>query len=156
MESKEEKLAFKTRIKEVCVSVINERISFLIEAIQQAQDSANSESKSSMGDKYETTRAMGQLDADMNAKQLKEAQNELNALKLIHTDVLYTNVMPGSVVMFENTIFFIACGLGAIKFDNTEVITLSVKSPLYLQIKQKAIGDKFLFKNSEKQIEALF
>jgi hypothetical protein len=38
--------------------------------MESAQQSANSEEKSSAGDKYETSRAMGHLEKDMHARQL--------------------------------------------------------------------------------------
>lgn len=42
--------------------------------MEGAQEAANSESKSSAGDKYETGRAMAQLERDRHAQLLAEAQ----------------------------------------------------------------------------------
>ena len=72
----QQKINFKVQIKQHCLLVIEQRIKTAQTAMQNAQDSANNENKSTAGDKYETARAMGQLDRDMNAKQLKEAQQE--------------------------------------------------------------------------------
>lgn len=154
--SKEEKLKFKQQLKASMVSLLEARIDHSIEAIRQAQDSANSESKSAMGDKYETSRAMGQLDAEMNAKQLKEAQTELSALKQMNVETLYTVAVPGSVVCMGELILFTAAGLGTVNVMGKTVITLSVRSPLFMQLKQKAVGESILFQNKEQKITSIF
>lgn len=48
---------------------IEERITITKLAIANAQEAANSQDKSSAGDKYETGRAMGHLEKDMYARQ---------------------------------------------------------------------------------------
>ena len=59
-----------------CTALLVQRITVSETAMKNAQESANSEDKSSAGDKYETSRAMGHLDRDMNAKQLLVAKQD--------------------------------------------------------------------------------
>ncbi len=66
--SLKEKLQFKEKLKDEAISIVQNRINSAATAMANAQESANSNDKSSAGDKYETSRAMGQLDRDMNAK----------------------------------------------------------------------------------------
>ena len=57
-----QKLSFKAfKLKNFALDLIGQRMTTAKEAMQQAQESANSEEKSSAGDKYETGRAMGHL-----------------------------------------------------------------------------------------------
>jgi hypothetical protein len=63
----------KIKLYQYCVEFIDKRIAGAREAIQIAQDSANEETKSSAGDKYETGRAMAQLEIEKNTTQLEEA-----------------------------------------------------------------------------------
>ena len=85
--SEKDKIAFKNLVKTECIKLINQRIANAKSAVSQAQDAANSSDKSTAGDKYETSRAMGQIDSDMNSKQLLEAEQELSFLEKI--DVIW-------------------------------------------------------------------
>jgi hypothetical protein len=67
---------------------LEERMQAAWGAMQAAQASANEESKSSAGDKYETARAMGQLDRDMYARQYEQARQERVLIERI--DPLHT------------------------------------------------------------------
>ena len=69
------RLERKEKLHDACVAYVDERISFLNETIKETQNSANNESKSSMGDKYETTRSMMHLENEQMSIQLKEALN---------------------------------------------------------------------------------
>ncbi len=56
--------------------------------MDRAQEAANSEGKSPAGDKYETGRAMGQLQKEMHGRQLAEYAKEVKALQSIVVDLL--------------------------------------------------------------------
>jgi len=54
-------------------------------AMDAVQQSANSETKSTAGDKHETARAMAQLEVEMLSKQLEEVNKSIALLKRIPT-----------------------------------------------------------------------
>ena len=56
----------KEKLIEYVKNHLNQRIQNSLSAMQAAQESANGDSKSSAGDKYETTRAMGHLDREVS------------------------------------------------------------------------------------------
>jgi len=78
-----EKIALKNTLKQYALALIEQRIATAREAIDQAQQAANQEEKSSAGDKYETGRAMGHLQKDMYARQLSENRKELAILHAV-------------------------------------------------------------------------
>lgn len=129
-------------IKEHCKTLLLDRIEYAEKAMKAAQESSNSEDKSSAGDKYETGRAMGHLDREMNAKQLAKAQIELTELNKIDLKP-NSNIQIGSLVQTENTIYFISVGLGAILVNNIPVVVVSPKSPLAIQLMGKKTGQLF-------------
>jgi hypothetical protein len=134
----------KETILETCKALVSQRIHTAETAMKEAQESSNSEEKSSAGDKYETARAMGQLARDMNAKQLMQAKTELaelNKMDLKKTD----SVKTGSLVETDTALYFIAVGLGVITIDGVQVVVLSPKSPLALQIWGKTQQEVFVF-----------
>src|SRR5580693_2338076 len=93
-----EKIAFKQRLKRWALDGIGQRIAASRAAIDQAQQAANQEEKSSAGDKYETGRAMGHLQKDMHARQLAESMRELASLHAVNADTLYTIAGPGALL----------------------------------------------------------
>jgi len=124
-------------------------------AMLDAQEAANSEEKSSMGDKYETGRAMSQLARDMSAKQVFENKQELaNLLKLENTKTDKT-IVQGSVVMANEKVFYIAVGLGVIDFNGMQVTVLSPKAPLAQLMLGKKAGDVFELNKKQFAIEQI-
>ncbi len=121
-------------------------------AIDNAQEAANSEEKSSVGDKYETGRAMGHLQKDMFAKQQVENTKELDQLLKINTDSIYTTVQTGAFVKCTDYSFFIAAGLGKQVIDNQTVFFLSPYAPLARLLLHKKKGDHFSFNRMETEI----
>lgn len=124
-------------------------------AMLDAQEAANSEEKSSMGDKYETGRAMSQLARDMSAKQVFENKQELaNLLKLENTKT-DKSIVQGSVVMANEKVFYIAVGLGVIDFNGMQVTVLSPKAPLAQLMLGKKAGDIFELNKKQFAIEQI-
>jgi transcription elongation GreA/GreB family factor len=138
-------------IVEKCKLLILQRISNAEYAMKAAQEGANSEDKSSAGDKYETSRAMGQIDRNMNAKQLLQAQQELAELSKI-TIQQSSVVRQGTFVRTEQTKYFIAVGLGSLQIENETVIILSPKSPLAIALMGKQAGDNLVFNQKSTRI----
>lgn len=151
-----DKLAFKQQVKDAGLTVLLRRIHTAGSAMQQAQDSANQEDKSSAGDKYETARAMGQLDRDMNARQLAEAHKEYAFLQNVDVSKFEQAIIPGSACALDEQMVFIGCGLGAIEAAGQSVIMLSARSPLYEQLKGKRQGETVMFQGRQVVIKAVF
>ena len=116
------------------------------QAMNAAQEAANGEDKSSAGDKYETSRAMGQLDRNMNAKQLAEVQKELAELERLEknppkTDMVYS----GSLIKTSMGYLYIAVGLGKQEIENQHVVLLSKNSPLAMALLGKKAKEQLVF-----------
>jgi transcription elongation GreA/GreB family factor len=138
------KLPDKEKILAACKELLMQRIATAEQAMKAAQEASNSEDKSSAGDKYETARAMGQLDRDMNARQLAQAQKEL--AELVKISLLpFTTVKTGALVHCDTATYFIATGLGPVTIEGQQVVVLSPLSPLARLMAGKSAGDSFLF-----------
>jgi hypothetical protein len=66
-----------------CQKIVEDRLATAQQAMDAAQQSANQEEKSSAGDKYETGRAMAQLERDKAATQVEENKKMLTVLRQI-------------------------------------------------------------------------
>jgi len=154
--TKEHKLQYKKRLHQYGITILQERIDATMLAMQNAQAAANSEEKSSAGDKYETGRAMSHLEKDMHARQLVANQNELASLLSVQCNTIHSIVSTGSIVIFNGFTFFIAAGLGKIIFDGEAVYLLSPSAPVAKLLLTKIVGDKMNFNNKEIIIENIF
>lgn len=151
-----EKIAFKEKLRSQCIALIEERMQLAAEAMQQAQDAANAEEKSSAGDKYETGRAMNHIQKDLHARQLAENRKELEALLAIDCSQVRTTAGAGAIVIAGDVRFFIAAGLGAISFEGEKILAISPQAPLARIMNNKKAADTILFNRQEKQITEVF
>ena len=150
----------KTEIKKSLVSqskaIIQEKIDVLSKMMGDAQDSANNESKSSAGDKFETGRAMMHMERDKYARQLHQAKQLRNRLNLIKPELLYEHVRFGSVVKTRLANYFIAISAGRIEVAGQKFYSISPEAPLAQQFLKKRAGDTVLFNDREMEILEVF
>jgi hypothetical protein len=152
----QEKVAYKNKLKQFCKNIIHQRIEISKASIENAQQSANSEEKSSAGDKYETARAMSHLERDMHTRQLAENLKELSALYAINTNAIYDTITNGAFVKCAEVSFFIAIGIGKQIIEGDKILFLSLSAPLAKLMEHKKTGDKFIFLDKEIFIEEVY
>jgi len=155
-ETNEQKLAWKQALKNACLQLLYTRIANIEQAMLEARESANSEEKSSAGDKYETSRAMGHLAQEMQSKQLEDAKQELDQVNRLNTTTIFTSSATGAVVICADIIFYISIGLGNTEVDGHKVMLLSPKAPIAAALHQKKKGDTFVFNKKEVTIQHIF
>ncbi|SKA48397.1 hypothetical protein SAMN04488128_11210 [Chitinophaga eiseniae] len=146
----DERIAHKQLLKQHAEQVLLQRIAITQQAMDEAQAAANQESKSSVGDKYETARAMSQLEKDMHARQLIAHQQDLQALCAVNVQAIYQAPVAGAFVRSATACFFIGTGLGKQLINGEMVIFLSPVSPLAKQLMPKKKGDEFEFKGKDR------
>jgi hypothetical protein len=151
-----EKIAFKNKLKLAGEQIIEQRIATAKALINNAQEAANNEEKSSAGDKYETARAMNQLEKEMHSKQLAQQLKELALLHEVKTDFVYDAATSGTCIECAGMIFFIAAGLGKQTIDGKLIVFLSPQAPLAKQLHHKKAGDHFVFNGMETTIETVY
>jgi transcription elongation GreA/GreB family factor len=122
------------------------------EAIQVAQQSANEETKSSAGDKYETGRAMAQLEIEKSMIQLGEAKKLKQVLDQISVERESPIISMGSVVFTNQGNFFIAISAGQFVIDSKTYFAISPNSPIGQKLMGLHAHDSFLFNKKEYQI----
>ena len=147
---------FKQSVIDTCKHLLQQRAFTAEQAMNAAQEAANGEDKSSAGDKYETSRAMGQLDRNMNAKQLAEVQKELAELERLEknppkTDMVYS----GSLIKTSMGYLYIAVGLGKQEIENQNVVLLSKNSPLALALLGKKAKEQIAFNGKNIGVEQI-
>jgi len=140
----DEKINFKKKLKDYCVELLVQRLDTVDKLVTEAQESANNEGKSSAGDKYETSRAMGHLQKEMYLQQAQKIRHEL--LKANSTEiVLHPGIIKkGTVIITDKLSIFICVGLGKKTMDNRTVLFVSDEAPLYTLLQNKSAGGMFI------------
>jgi hypothetical protein len=151
-----DKLRIKKELLRVCELIVEDRIITSSLAMQHAQESANSDDKSSAGDKYETGRAMGQRESDMHSVQLKQNQQDLVFLQSINTTVIHQYSGLGAILKCKDFLLFISLGLGSATHESQKVFFLSPYAPLALALKGKCAHDHFIMGGKEIEILDIF
>lgn len=142
----------KLTLYQACVDALESKIAIAKKSMEEAQESANNETKSSAGDKYETGRAMSQNERDMYAKQLSELQHQYKMLKAIKPEKPFSSVEAGAWVSTETGSFFVAISLGPIKLDGKAVAVISPVSPIAQSLLGKTKGESYQWMGKEIKI----
>jgi transcription elongation GreA/GreB family factor len=115
----------------------------LQEALSQATEASNQDSKSSAGDKHETGKAMMQLEQEKLGKQLQDINTQIELLHKIADSKNKSSAQLGSLVTTNHGRFYLAIGLGKIEIDVTPYFIISPQSPIGLQMVGKKVGEGF-------------
>lgn len=135
-----------------CQTYVQQRIATAQQAMEAAQEAANSESKSSAGDKYETGRAMAQLERDRHAQLLAEAMKLSQELTRLNIDKKYDTIQPGSLVITNKGLFFISISAGKISINGTDYFAVSPASPIATLLAGHKVGDAVTFNKLTYQV----
>ena len=128
--------SLKLQLHAHCLQYIEERMKAAQDAIHIAQQSANEETKSSAGDKYETGRAMAQLEIEKNSTQLAESLKLKQTLEQIQPERVTDIVRMGSLVITNYGNFYIAISASQLVINGETYFIVSPASP----IGQKLMG----------------
>ena len=145
---------FKDKVFNACLHLLADRVSTAKKAMMAAQEAANGEEKSSAGDIYETSRAMGQRDREMYARQLVEAQNELHKVERLNLEPINL-IKIGSMVMANEIIYFILSGIGKVTIETTNIMVISKESPIAGAMLGKSINNEFVWNGNKMKIQEI-
>jgi transcription elongation GreA/GreB family factor len=132
----------KEKLLQICIQRIEEKLGDLQMEFDSLQNSLRNETKSSVGDKYETGRSMIHAEIQKNQQQKNEWSDMLRFCKQIHP-AQKNRVETGSFVQTDRFNYFIAIGLGALKIQGQNVFIISPGSPIGRALWQKKVGDQF-------------
>lgn len=149
-------ISTKTALHALCLQQVEQRITTAREAMDAAQAAANNEGKSSAGDKYETGRAMMQLERDQNARLLSEALKLKQALDNIDPSRLHERAQTGSLLITDQGRYYLSISLGKLELNGQEWIALSPVTPLGSSLLGLKAGEATVFNKRNYKVQHLF
>ncbi|WP_294187789.1 hypothetical protein [uncultured Sphingobacterium sp.] len=148
----------KRELLDIALKRTNDRISMIASALETARDSSTDDTKSSAGDKYETSREMIQQDINRYQKQLLEANKDLK--QLLHIESVLNSetdvARVGTLVQTNVALYFIATSIGAVKIGDSNIFVISPLAPIGQLLIGKKIGDSFVFNNIDQKVDAIY
>lgn len=148
----------KKDIKTFCLESIDGMISEFSASIKEIQLGMFEETKSSVGDKFETTRTQYQREIERLTIQLANSHTTKISI-LSMGDSKSLAVGEGSLIQLKSgtnsPMIYLAAAMGNLKFNGESLHVISLQSPLGIALIGRKKGDSFKFNAINYSIEEL-
>ncbi|TMU55192.1 3-oxoacyl-ACP synthase [Flagellimonas algicola] len=146
-------MEIKEALLQFCQDYVRDKKEVLKKRSASLQESLNSETKSSAGDKHETGRAMVQLEQEKLGQQLQEIEKMAQVLNLVDLTSSTHKIGLGNLVQTSTAHYFIAISAGAFKPKNgNPIFCISPSTPIAKLLLGKEAGDTFIFNGKNHKI----
>lgn len=143
----------KEKIQQEVKQKISDKINICESKMKSLYESKTADTKSSAGDKFETSRAMIQIEESQVQKQYKEAKDmaamHVQNLRIITEAVIDLN----SLVVANQMIFYISVSLGKLTLEDTTIFCISEKAPIAKRLIGKRIGEHIQLNDQDLEIK---
>ena len=149
-------ISFKLKVHQHCQSLLSERIESINKTINDIQQSAKGEAKSSMGDKYETGAAVAHLEIEKQQSALYNLSRMQNIFDRIDPKAPKREILPGALLNTNHGWIYVAAGLGKIIVENIEVMVISPQAPITTILTAVLAGNTGALKGEEILIDQIY
>lgn len=136
----------KSHVVEHLREVIRNKQGGLQAMMKDLQEAAANDTKSSMGDKYETSREMSKQEIQKLGAQLRILQEQESLLERVARRTSSSSVGQGNLVETSTGFFFLGIPLGKIEVDGTGIFCLSLESPMGQALRGTTEGQEVSFR----------
>lgn len=136
-----EKPVVKQALGVFCRNFVTERMRTIDEEIAQIRDALAAETKSSVGDEYETGRSMLQLDLEKLGTRQDHIKAMGQMLNRIPKEGGAGRIVLGSLVHTTIGDFYLSISAGTYNSDGETIHCVSMESPIVRAILGKSAGD---------------
>jgi len=136
----------KKKLLEAAKAVVAVKIKTAETAVASAMESKLNETKSSAGDKFETGRAMMQVEQEKSEMQLSQANQLMSILDHLDLGKSYPQAALGALVVTDQHSYFLSIGIGKLIVDDKIFYAISELSPIGELLIGKKKGETFSFR----------
>lgn len=136
-------------------STIENQLDLLGNELQSIADEMSKETKSSAGDKFETSREMMNQERGRLEERLAHLKQQLIIISQFKTDHSSGEIQNGSLVRTENFYFLFGLAFGKLIMDNFSIMVLSLTSPIGKKFLEKKVGDRVEFNNTIYTVQSI-
>ena len=134
---------------------LSNKIASLQEILDDTYKSTVDDTKSSAGDKHETSIAMTQLEQEKLSTQMNEFLKQQRTLIAINPNTKHQKIMQGSLVETKQAWYYFSIGIGLITVENTAIFAINPDSPLGQLLMKKKAGESVTFNGMVTEIIAV-
>ena len=142
----------KIKIHQRCLELVNNGVTEIEKAIADIREAAQGGAKSSAGDKYETTRAMADLEIEKQQNSLHNLLQMRSTLERMDPYQHHDHIAMGSLVETNQGLIYIAAGLGKITVENKDISVISFSAPVVVKLKETPVGGTAVFNGTKYKI----
>lgn len=144
--------SIKKQLVAACEAYVEVKLQTVQKTIDDLEAALKLETKCSMGDKYETGRAMLHLEFEKLAGQYEEFKKLRKTVRMIPAERKDTAVGFGSLVKTSLASYFIAIPAGELKAGGERFYAVGAAAPIALVLSGKSAGDVVRFNSREIEI----
>ena len=143
---------FKEKLLDYCKSTVRRKIELISFSMDEISGSMENETKSSLGDKHETSRARMQSEQEKLGWQMDELKGQYELLYKVDAEKSVETVSNQNLVYTTKGIFFIIIPLGKIEFEEKTIYVISPASPLGKSLVGLKINEKVKVNEFEYEV----
>ena len=145
-------MILKENLHRHCLDLLKARLEGFHAEYQELRVSLTSETKSSMGDKYETAREMIDLEKDKLSRSIEETSKMDVFLKQIDPSKISDEVKVGSLIRTRTGLFFLSVSLGKIQLYEENIFLVSPVSPIGKAMLGMKVNESFELNKIQHEI----
>lgn len=132
------------QLSNACKKYAEARIARFNATMKELEEALKPESRSCMGDKYETSRAMLHLEFEKISGQVELFNNLKKTANLTEHQPITESIGFGSAVKTSGANYFISIPAGEISAGDEKYYSVGINSPVAQLLKGKKAGDTFV------------
>lgn len=139
-------LELKKKVHQKIINSLNDGIELASKSIADLEAARDGETKSSMGDKYETSRSVIQFEKEKQEAQLNRLKHFLNQVKIINHSKSCTSIEEGSLIQTNEGYYYFSVAIGKIEIENRKINCINLNSPYGREMRGKEVKEKVEFR----------
>ncbi|MDR0227512.1 MAG: hypothetical protein LBI72_00355 [Flavobacteriaceae bacterium] len=148
-------MTLKEKLKTLCVQRLNDKVEAFQGIVDDLSAGAQSDAKSSAGDKHETALSMMHLEQENISSKIRESLELLEVVSKVDEAKKSEVVEFGSIVRLNSVYLFLSSALPKVDIDDISILPISVDAPIAKMAMGRKMGDTFTFNNNEFTIHFL-
>ena len=135
-----------------CRAYLEKKMKTLEQQKKRLQKDLTSETKSSVGDKHETGRAMIQLEREKLGNQIREIELNYQRLNTIENVKTSNSISLGSIIFTDKANYYVAIAADSCAVNSKVFYCISSQSPIGKLLIGKKVNESIIFNNIESTI----
>ena len=148
-------MTLKQELKATFLQRLDDKIDALRGIVEDLAEDAQTDAKSSAGDKHETALSMMHLEQENIVKKIRESLDLREVVKRIDENKNSDVVEFGSIVKVNTVYLFLAAALPKVTIADRAVLGVSMDAPIAKALLGRKLHDSFSFNNCDFTVNFL-